>query len=98
MTQAALGAELPLATLDGEEVIEIAPGTQNDKVLRLRGKGVPRLHGRGRGDLRLHVVVDTPTDLNAEQEDLLRRLAELRGEAVAEPESGLFSRIKSAFR
>jgi molecular chaperone DnaJ len=98
MTQAALGADITLATLDGDEVVPIAPGTQNDKVLRVRGKGVPRLQGRGRGDLRIHVVVDTPTELNAEQEELLRRLAELRGEAVAEPESGLFSRIKSAFR
>jgi molecular chaperone DnaJ len=98
MTQAALGAEIPLETLDGDEAIAIAPGTPTDKVLRLRGKGVPRLHGRGRGDLRLHVVVDTPTDLNAEQEELLRRLAELRGESIAEPDGGLFSRIKSAFR
>jgi glycine/D-amino acid oxidase-like deaminating enzyme len=98
MTQAALGADITLATLDGDEVVPIAPGTQNDKVLRIRGKGVPRLQGRGRGDLRIHVVVDTPTELNGEQEELLRRLAELRGEAVAEPESGLFSRIKSAFR
>jgi molecular chaperone DnaJ len=97
-TQAALGAELTLATLDGEEVVTVAPGTQSGVVLRVRGKGVPRLQGRGRGDLRIRLVVDTPTDLTDEQEGLLRRLAELRGEAVAAPESGLFSRIKSAFR
>jgi molecular chaperone DnaJ len=60
---------------------------------------VPRLHGRGRGDLRIQVVVDTPTELSDEEEDLLRQLAELRGETVApHDDGGLFSRIKSAFR
>jgi molecular chaperone DnaJ len=98
MTQAALGVEFTLPTLDGEEAVTIAPGTPSGRVVRVRGKGVPRLHGRGRGDLRLHVVVDTPTDLSDEQETLLRRLAELRGEEVDPPESGLLSRIKSAFR
>jgi molecular chaperone DnaJ len=98
MTQAALGAEFTLATLDGDEVITVPPGTATGRVMRLRGKGVPRLHGRGRGDLRLHVMVDTPTDLSEEEEGLLRRLAELRGEEVAPPEGGLFSKIKSAFR
>jgi molecular chaperone DnaJ len=46
----------------------------------------------------VHVVVDTPTDLSPEEEELLRRFAELRGEPVAAPEQGLFSRIRSAFR
>jgi molecular chaperone DnaJ len=98
VTQAALGAELEFATLDGDEMVTIPAGTATGRVMRLRGKGVPRLHGRGRGDLRLHVMVDTPTDLSDEEEELLRRLAELRGEAVAAADSGLFSRIKSAFR
>ena len=98
MTQAALGAEITMPTLDGDEVVTIEPGTQTGRVLRLRGRGVPRLHGRGRGDLLLQVVVDTPTDLTDEQEELLRRFAELRGEDVATADGGLFSRIKSAFR
>jgi molecular chaperone DnaJ len=98
MTQAALGAELAFATLDGEETLEIPSGTETGRVMKLRGKGVPRLHGRGRGDLRVHVVVDTPLGLSDEEEQLLRQLAELRGEAVAGPEGGFLSRIKSAFR
>jgi molecular chaperone DnaJ len=98
MTQATLGADLTLDTLDGEEDLTIPAGTHSGRVMRVRGKGVPRLHGRGRGDLRIQVVVDTPTDLSDEEEDLLRRLAELRGETVAPHDAGLFSRIKSAFR
>jgi molecular chaperone DnaJ len=97
MTQAALGAQVEIETLEGPEEIAIAPGTQSGAVLRLRGRGVPHTNGRGRGDFHIHVAVDTPTDLNAETEQLLRKLAEVRGEKVDEPHGGLFSRIKSAF-
>jgi molecular chaperone DnaJ len=98
VAQAALGVETNLTTLDGDELLSIPAGTQTGRVVRLRAKGVPKLQGRGRGDLRVHVFVDTPTELTAEQEDLLRRFAELRGEEVAPADSGLLSRIKSAFR
>lgn len=98
MAQAALGVHLDIATLEGEEKVEIAPGTETGKVIRFRHKGVPRVQGRGRGDLRVHVMVATPTDLTPEQADLLRKFAELRGEAVAPADSGLLSRLKSAFR
>jgi molecular chaperone DnaJ len=64
----------------------------------LRHKGVPHVDGRGRGDLHVHVVVDTPDDLDDAQEQLLRQLAELRGEAVAPPEHGLLSRLRGAFK
>lgn len=97
-TQAALGAEITLETLDGTEPITVAPGTQTGKVHRVRGQGVPHLQGRGRGDLLVQIVVDTPTDLTEDEVDLLSRLAELRGEAVAPPEAGLLSRLKSAFK
>jgi molecular chaperone DnaJ len=59
---------------------------------------VPHLQGRGRGDIVLEVVVDTPTGLSAEGEELLRALAADRDEAVGEPGDGLISRIRSAFR
>jgi len=62
----------------------------------LRSRGVPRLHGRGRGDLRAIVRVDVPTKLSQQESDLLRQFAESRGEVVGEP-GGLFSKIKSAF-
>jgi len=98
MTQAALGAELEFETLDGAERIDIEPGTQSGRVVELRGRGVPAGRGRSRGSIFVRVAVDTPTDLTKEQDELLRRLAELRGEEVAAPESGLLSRIRSAFK
>ncbi|HWO69421.1 MAG TPA: molecular chaperone DnaJ [Actinomycetota bacterium] len=80
--QAALGAELEVPTLDGTERVRIEPGTQPGTVLRLRGKGVPNLHRRGRGDLFLTVQVEVPRDLGREERRLLERLAELRGEVA----------------
>jgi molecular chaperone DnaJ len=97
MTQAALGAEIEVDTLEGPEAITIAPGTQSGAVLRMRGRGVPHTNGRGRGDFHIHLAVDTPTDLNAETDQLLRKLAELRGEKVSDAPHGLFKKIKSAF-
>ncbi|MGH9136861.1 MAG: molecular chaperone DnaJ, partial [Acidimicrobiales bacterium] len=98
MTQAVLGAHLPFETLDGTEDLVVPRGTRTGRVFRLRGRGVPHLEGRGRGDLILQIVVDTPDDLSRDEEELVRRLAELRGEPVAPPDSGFLSRIKSAFK
>jgi molecular chaperone DnaJ len=79
----------------------VAPGTQHGHVQRIRGLGVPHLRGRGRGDLLVHVLLATPTDLTPEQDELLRRYAALRGEDVAAPGAaggeGVFSRLRSAF-
>lgn len=97
VTQAALGATPQFETLDGPETLTVPPGTQTGHVIRLRGKGVPHVRGRGRGDLHVHVVVDTPTDLTKEQEELLRRLAAERSEEVAAAEDGFMSRLRSAF-
>jgi molecular chaperone DnaJ len=97
VTQAALGAVLDFETLDGSEELVVPRGTQTGRVFRLRGRGVPHVRGRGRGDLLVRAVVDTPTDLSPEVEDALRSLAELRGDDVAPPEKGFLSRIKSAF-
>lgn len=97
VTQAALGTTLAYATLDGDEEVEVPRGTQTGRVFRLKGRGVPHVRHRGRGDLLLRVVVDTPTDLDEEVEAALRSIAERRGEAVAEPEKGFMSKLKSAF-
>ena len=97
-TQAALGAQFAFETLDGTEDLLLPRATQTGRVFRLRGRGVPHVEGRGRGDLLVQVVVDTPTDLSGEQEEILRSLAELRGDAVAPADSGFFSRIRSAFK
>jgi molecular chaperone DnaJ len=102
MTAAALGTSLTLETLDGPVELEIKPGTQGGTELPLRGKGVPRLRGGGRGDLHVHLDVQTPAKLDAEQEALLRKLAELRGETFPEGTfkpggQNFFSRIRDAF-
>jgi molecular chaperone DnaJ len=98
MTQGALGVTLTLDTLDGPEEIELAPGTPTGKEFRIRGRGVPHVQGRGRGDLIVRVVIDVPTDVTKEQEELLRQLAALRGEEVAGAENGLLSKIRHAFK
>jgi len=98
VTQAALGVRLDYETLDGTEELVVPAGTQAGEVFRLRGRGVPRLQGRGRGNLLVEVHVDTPVDLSEEEEGLLRRLAELRGHPVLEAGEGLFSKIRQAFR
>ncbi|MEY2420837.1 MAG: molecular chaperone DnaJ [Acidimicrobiaceae bacterium] len=97
-TQATLGAQFAFETLDGTEDLVLPRGTQTDRVFRLRGRGVPHVEGRGRGDLLVQIVVDTPTELSGEQEQILRQLAELRGDDVAPADSGFFSRIRSAFK
>ncbi|MDP8938454.1 MAG: molecular chaperone DnaJ [Actinomycetota bacterium] len=98
MTQAALGAHIRYETLDGTEDLVIPKGTQSGRVFRLRGRGVPDVNGRGRGDLLVQVAVDTPTAVGKEEEDLLRLLASARGEEVAPADTGFFGRVRSAFK
>ena len=83
MTQAVFGVDLNYETLDGEEVLSIAPGTQSGHILKLKGKGVPHLNGRNRGDFVIEVIVDTPTDLTSEEEETLRDYASQRNEEVS---------------
>ncbi|WP_045878206.1 molecular chaperone DnaJ [Pseudofrankia sp. DC12] len=98
MTAASLGTTATLDTLDGTETITVKPGTQPAEVIRLAGRGVPHLRAVGRGHLHIHVSVETPTKLDAEQERLLRELARLRDEeapavvSAATANTGLFSR------
>ncbi len=101
VAQAALGAEAQVQSLDASHAYAMAPGTQTGHIERIRGAGVPHLRGRGRGDLFVHVAVQTPTGLTPEQDQLLRQFAALRGEDVAPPGGGggdgVFSRLRSAF-
>jgi molecular chaperone DnaJ len=96
IAQATLGAKFTVATLDGDEEVVVPAGTQPGLQFLLRGRGVTRLQGRGRGDLRVRIIVQVPTKLSDAEAELLRKFAELRGEPVHN-EHGLFSRIKSAF-
>ncbi len=96
MTQAALGADVEFEAIDGSIDVEVPSGAQSGATFAFRERGVPRLRGRGRGELRLTLLVDTPTDLSDEDEALLRQFAEQREERVREPrEGGFFSKFKS---
>ena len=74
IAQAALGTELPVPGLTGEEKLKIPEGTQSGAVFRIKGKGLPDPHGGGRGDLYYHVRVLTPTKLTREQKKLMEQL------------------------
>jgi len=79
-TQAALGAEIEVPTLDGKVKMNIPEGTQPGATFRLRGKGVPYLRGSGRGDQFVTVTVAVPKNLTSSQKELLRQYAASTGE------------------
>jgi len=102
MVAAALGATLQVETLDGPAELDIRPGTQSGQAIPLYGQGTERLNSSGRGDLIIHVTVETPMKLEPEQEELLRQLAKMRGEETprgkfAPGQHGFFSRLRDAF-
>jgi molecular chaperone DnaJ len=74
VTQAALGTEIRVPTLEGEHTLKVPDGTQSGTTMRIRGKGVPVLNGHGKGDLFVEVRVQTPTKLNKRQRELLQEL------------------------
>ena len=80
MTQAALGSTIKVPTLNGDEKIKVPKGTQNGKIFRLKGKGIPHLKGFGRGDQIVQTLVEVPTNLNKQEERVLKEFARLRGE------------------
>ena len=98
MTQAALGAELSIPTLEGEETLAFEPGTQPGEVHVLRGKGMPVLQGRGRGDQRVLVTVGIPRGLTDPQRQLLEEFEGHVHEANYKEEDSFFDRIRAAFR
>lgn len=94
--QATLGAELEVPTIDGKVKYRIPEGTQSHTVFRLRGKGIPNLHGRGRGDQYVRVVVEVPRNLTKEQKDLLRQF-DTSAEGKYSGQKNFFEKIKDAF-
>ena len=99
-SQAALGVELEVPTVYGTEGLIIPAGVQSGDVLTLRGKGLPRLGGGGRGDQHVRVHVWTPAELSAEQEELFRQLAALEGappHSQGRHRSGFWNKVKEAF-
>ena len=97
ITQAALGASVPVPTLDGETEVTFEPGTQPNEVRVLRGKGMPVLQGFRRGDQHLHVDVAVPRRLSPEQRRLLEELDRTIADDAYRPDEGFFDRLKSAF-
>ncbi len=93
--QAALGAEIMVNTLDEDEKVKVPMGTQTGTVFRLRGKGMPVLGGRGRGDLFVSVTVITPTSLSREQRRLLEQLAEVENKDLEN--KGLVDKVRDIF-
>jgi len=94
-SQAALGAETNVKTLDGEQPLKIPAGTQTGTVFRLRGSGMPVLGGRGRGDMFVSVTVTTPKTLTREQRRLLEQLAEVETSDLED--KGLMDKVRDIF-
>ncbi len=98
VAQAALGADVTVPTLEGEETISIPPGTQSDTVLRLKGKGVPHLQRNGRGDQLVVVRVAVPTKLSREQKRLLQELGQtLEPETVWQEKRSFADELRELF-
>ncbi len=105
-TTVALGGEVQVPTLDGQETVKVPEGTQTGTTLRLKGKGMPDVGGRGRGDLFATVQVQTPKKLTREQRHLFEQLAKVLPKEKFEPrprvddaqdERNLFDRVKDMF-
>jgi molecular chaperone DnaJ len=100
-SQAALGDEVEVPIVDGTVKLTIPKGIQSGEVLRLRGRGLPELHGRGRGDQLVRILVWTPDRLTPEQEDAIRVLRDLEDPAPEQLDRdsarSIWSRVKEAF-
>ncbi len=95
--QAALGTELSIETLDGKEVIKVPEGTQSGREFRLKGKGVPHLNERGKGDLIVEVRIKTPGKLTREQKELLRQLGDTMVVENTPHSRGILDKVKEIF-
>lgn len=96
-TQAACGAEVEVPTLDGKVRYTIGEGTQTGTTFRLKGKGIPYVNGRSRGDQYVTVVVETPTRLTREQKDLLHKFEEATSESAQPKRKKFFEKLRDAF-
>lgn len=97
-TEAALGAEIEVPTLEGKEMYNIPQGTQTGSRFRFKSKGVPNLRGAGRGDLYFTVDIKVPTKLSDKQRSLLVELGKEHGEEYKEQKKSFFEKVKDAFK
>ena len=96
-TQAALGVQIEVPTLYGKVEMKIPSGTQWGKTFRLKDKGFPNIHGYGKGDQLVKIVIETPTKLNKEQKELLAKFASLSGEQVQPNQKNFVDKMKDLF-
>jgi molecular chaperone DnaJ len=96
--RAALGGEIKVPTLEGSAILKIPAGTPSNKVFRLRGKGMPEVHGRGVGDLHVKIYVEVPTRLSPEQKSRLEAFAESCDEDTHPEENSFFRKAKDFFK
>ena len=97
-TQAALGAEVEVPTLDGKGKLRVPAGTQPGTTLRIKGKGMPKRAGIGRGDQRVEVTIEVPTALTARQKELLEELQKELGEEASTPaRKGFMDKLRDLF-
>jgi molecular chaperone DnaJ len=93
-TQAVLGGELEIPTIDGKVKYDIPEGTQTGSTFRLRGKGIPSVNGRGRGDQYVTVYIETPRNLNREQKEALKKFSETLKENNYKERKSFFDKFK----
>ena len=98
IVQASLGAEVEVPTLDGKVVMKVPEGTQPGRVMRLRGKGIPRLRGTGRGDQLVRIKVVVPTKLTERQKAVLRNFADVAKDNINPEEKSFLNKIKDLFK
>ncbi len=96
IAQATLGADVEIPTVDGPTMLKIPNGTQPGKILRMRGKGIPKLRGNGRGDQLVVINVEVPINVNNDQRQLFEQLAESLGSEVRPQERGFLDWLKEA--
>jgi molecular chaperone DnaJ len=94
-TQAALGGEIEVPTLQGTAGVKVPAGTQSGQVFRLKGRGIPDLNGYGRGDAIVRIMVETPRRLSPRQRELLEEFAKLAGEEVHPLSKSFLEKVKS---
>ncbi len=94
---AALGATIEVPTLDGKARLKIPAGTQSGKIFRLRGKGITNLHGYGKGDEHVRIIVETPQRLNRQQREILQRFEEISGDKEHPMRESFFRKVKKLF-
>jgi molecular chaperone DnaJ len=97
-TEAALGCkkEIPTPLMESYR-ITVPEGTQNNKILKVKEKGAPNVHGHSKGDLLVHIIVETPVDLSNEQKEILKRFQDLETPANHPNKKGFFEKVKTFF-